>query len=92
MSDTYGAVVIYYGEPKSAYFECDVCNCKFEVRISPENQDDFKRTPVLRVYRQSMKTPEGFIYTGIEFEAKCPCCGTENKTNSTVTEEEDEDV
>ena len=87
MSDTYGAVVIYGGEPKSAYFECDVCNCKFEVRISPENQDDFKRTPILRVFRQSIKTPEGLLYSAIAFEAKCPCCGTETETTSTITEE-----
>ena len=92
MSDTYGTVVIRGGEYKSAFFECDVCNCKFKVRINPENQDGFKRTPVLRVYRQTMKTYEGLIYTGIEFEAKCPCCGSEVETSSTITEEEDEDV
>ena len=91
MSDTYGAVVIYGGEPKSAFFECNVCNCKFKVRISPENQDVFKRPPVLRVFRQSIKTPEGSMYTDIKFEANCPCCGTETETSSTITEE-DEDV
>ena len=92
MSDTYGAVVIYYGEPKSAFFECDVCNCKFKVLISPENQDDFKRVPVLKVYKLPIRTTEGLIYTDIEFEAKCPCCGTEIETRSTIAEEGDEDV
>ena len=92
MSDTYGAVVIYAGEPKSAFFECDICQCKFKVRISPENQDGFKRIPVLRVYKQSKNTFEGLLYTGIVFESKCPCCGTETETSSTITEEDDEDV
>ena len=92
MSNTYEAVVIYAGEPKSAFFECDICQCKFKVRISPENQDVFKRPPVLRVFRRSMKTSEGLIYTGIEFEANCPCCGSEIETSSTITEEDDEDV
>lgn len=92
MSDTYGAVVIRGGEYKSAFFECDVCNCKFKVRISPENQDGFKRTPVLKVYKRPIRTAEGLIYTDIEFEAKCPCCGTETETRSTITEEWDEDV
>ena len=92
MRDTYGAIVIYAGVPKSAFFECDICECKFKVRISPENQDGFKRTPILRVLRQSIKTSEGLIYTGIAFEAKCPCCGTEVETRSTITEEGDEDV
>ena len=92
MSDTYGAIVLYEGAPKSALFECDICECKFKVRISPENQDGFKRTPILRVYRQSIKTAEGLTYTAIEFEAKCPCCGTETETRRTITEEGDEDV
>ena len=92
MRDTYGAVVIYGGESKSAFFECDICECKFKVRINEENQDGFRRTPVLRVYRQSIETAEGLTYTAIEFEAKCPCCGTETETRSTITEEEDEDV
>lgn len=91
MRDTYGTVVLYAGEPKSALFECDICECKFKVRISPKNQDGFKRTPILRVYRQTVKTAEGLTYTAIEFEAKCPCCGTETETRSTITEE-DEDV
>ena len=91
MTDTYGAIIIYEGEPKSAFFECDVCMCKFKVRINSENQDDLKRTPILRVLRQSIKTPEGLLYTAIEFEAKCPCCGTETETTSTITED-DEDV
>ena len=92
MSDTYGAIVTYEGKPKSALFECDICECKFKVRISPENQDGFKRTPILRVCRQSTKTADGFMYTAIEFEAKCPCCGTETETRRTITEEGDEDV
>ena len=87
MNDTYGAIVIYEGEPKSALFECDVCMCKFKVRINAENQDGFKKTPVLRVFRQSIKTPEGLIGTRVEFEANCPCCGTETETTSTITEE-----
>lgn len=87
MDDTYGAIIIYEGEPKSAFFECDVCNCKFKVRISPENQAGFKKAPILRVFRQSIKTPEGLIDTRVEFEAKCPCCGTETETTSTITEE-----
>lgn len=91
MSDTYGAVVIYAGEPKSAFFECDICQCKFKVRINAGNQDGFKRTPILRVYRQSIETAEGLTYTAIAFEAKCPFCGTETETRSTITEE-DEDV
>ncbi len=92
MRDTYGTVVLYAGEPKSAFFECDICECKFKVPITPENQDGFKRTPILRVYRQTVKTAEGLTYTAIEFEAKCPCCGTETETRSTITEEGDEDV
>ena len=92
MNNEYGAVVIYGGESKSAFFECDICECKFKVRISPENQDDFKRTPILRVCRQSTKTTDGFIYTAIEFEAKCPCCGMETETRIAITEEGDEDV
>ena len=91
MRDTYGTVVLYAGEPKSAFFECDICECKFKVPITPENQDGFKRTPVLRVYRQSIKTAEGLTYTAIEFEAKCPYCGTETETRSTIMEG-DEDV
>ena len=92
MNNEYGAVVIYGGESKSAFFECDICECKFKVRISPENQDDFKRTPVLKVYKRPIRTTEGLIYTDVEFEAKCPCCGTETETRSTITEEEDIDV
>ena len=87
MDDTYGAIIIYEGEPKSAFFECDVCMCKFKVRISAENQDGFKKAPVLRVFRQSIKTPEGLLYSTIAFEANCPCCGTETETTSTITEE-----
>ena len=87
MNDTYGAIVIYEGAPKSAFFECDVCQCKFKVRINSENQDGFKKTPVLRVFRQSVKTPEGLLYSTIAFEANCPCCGTETETTSTITEE-----
>ena len=91
MNNEYGAVVIYGGESKSAFFECDICECKFKVLISPENQDDSKRAPVLKVYRRPIRTTEGLIYIDVEFEAKCPCCGTEIETRSTITEE-DEDV
>ena len=91
MSDTYGAIVIYEGAPKSAFFECDICECKFKVRISPENQEGCKGGPPLYVARRSLKTPEGLICTSIVFEAKCPCCGTEVETRSTIMEE-DEDV
>ena len=89
MRDTYGAIVIYAGVPKSAFFECDICECKFKVRISPENQEGFKGSPPLCVDRRSLKTPEGLICTSIVFEAKCPCCGTETETRSTMTEDED---
>ena len=92
MSDTYGAIVTYEGKPKSAFFECDICECKFKVPITPENQDGFKRTPVLRVYRRSVKIPDGTICTALSFEANCPHCGSEIETSSTITEEEDEDV
>ena len=91
MSDTYGAIVIYEGEPKSALFECDICECKFKVRISPENQDGFRRTPVLRLDRTPLKTPNGIEYERVEFRSNCPCCGSEVETNRTLTEE-DEDV
>ena len=92
MSDTYGAIVIYEGESKSALFECDICECKFKVRISPENQDGFRRTPVLRLDRTPLKTPNGIEYERVEFRSNCPCCGSEVETNRTLTEEGDEDV
>ena len=91
MSDTYGAVVLYIGVPKSAYFECDICECKFKVRISPENQDDFRRTPLLHLDRTALKTPNGIEYERVKFRSKCPCCGSEVETNRTMTED-DEDV
>ena len=92
MSDTYEAIVIYAGESKSALFECDICECKFKVRISPENQDGFRRTPVLRLDRTPLKTPNGIEYDRVEFRSKCPCCGSEVETNRMLTEEGDEDV
>ena len=89
MRDTYGTVVLYDGKPKSAFFECDICECKFKVPISPENQDGFKRTPLLRLDRTPLKTPNGIEYERVEFCSKCPCCGSEVVTNRTLTEEED---
>ncbi|NCU27988.1 hypothetical protein EOM86_14925 [Candidatus Nomurabacteria bacterium] len=91
MSDTYGAVVIYEGESKSALFECDICECKFKVRINADNQDDFRRTPLLRLDRTALKTPNGIEYERVKFRSKCPCCGSEVETNRTMTED-DEDV
>ena len=89
MDDTCGAVVIYAGEPKSAFFECDICQCKFKVRINEENQDGFKKKPILSMFRSPMRTPDSMV----EFSAKCPCCGSEVETSSTITEDtEDTDV
>lgn len=92
MSNTYGAVVIYAGEPKSAFFECDICQCKFKVRINEENQDGFKKRSILSMFRSHMRTSNGIDCSGVMFSANCPCCGSEIETNSTITEEEDEDV
>ena len=92
MSDTYGAVVIYAGEPKSAFFECDICQCKFKVRINEENQDGFKKRPILSMFRSHLRTPGGIDYSSVRFSANCPCCGSEIETSSTITEEDDEDV
>lgn len=96
MNNTYGAVVIYAGEPKSASFECDICRCKFKVRINEENQDGFKKRPILSVSRRAIKSVDGLLYQDAIFaifEAKCPCCGSEVETSSTITEDtEDTDV
>ena len=89
--DMYGAVVLHIGVPKSAYFECDICECKFKVRINAENQDDFRRTPLLCLDRTALKTPNGIEYERVKFRSKCPCCGSEVETNRTMTED-DEDV
>lgn len=92
MNNTYGAVVIYAGEPKSAFFECDICQCKFKVRINEENQAEYEGMPVLSV-RRATKSVDGILYRNAIFEAKCPCCGSEVETSSTITEDtEDTDV
>ena len=91
MNDTYGAVVLYAGDPKSAYFECDICECKFKVRINPENQDCSRRLPLLRVDRVPVKSFDREVYSSVRYSARCPCCGSEVETSSTITEE-DEDV
>lgn len=93
MNNTYGAVVIYAGEPKSAFFECDICQCKFKVRINEENQDGFKKRPILNMFRNHMRTSNGIDCSMVAFSANCPCCGSEVETSSTITEDtEDTDV
>ena len=84
----YGAVVLHIGVPKSAYFECDICECKFKVRINAENQYENSSDPVLGVHRRSIKA-DGMLYSMAVFNAKCPCCGSEVETTNTITEVED---
>ena len=92
MNNTYEVVVIYAGEPKSAFFECDICQCKFKVQINEWNQAaDYKGMSVLSVSRRAIKSVDGILYRNAIFKSKCPCCGTETETTSTITED-DEDV